>query len=357
LGGEFGRLGGRPKKSEAEKRMRTAEGSCKRKREDFAPADKLKMCKAFRQLETDGSTKTAAMSTMMKATDRTKQQINDALKNELKWETAVKASGLHGINRSEAQLPTYLRIRKRKGKQMRAEGAGRKNEVQFLFPAVDVWLTEMRAYGHYVDKTDLVEQFVLLANEYLKRLALKAADVGMSVLEKRRKEMLERRLLGIENKSRAREHLAESIMNKIGAKFHKPQRVTTLTLSEEQARAEATWRAMDRALHDVAFGTEDCKAELFANPAQVEENMKETVLLFSDQVSEQEHTLHLYTRFWCNGFGLNSQEGKTFPPRPCLCKLIFFLQKKNEFALRRSWRKCFAFRGIQAESATPKPGI
>ena len=64
----------------------------------------------------------------------------------------------------------------------------------------------------------------------------------------------------------------------------KPQRVMNLTSKEERHRAEATWTAYDRAMWTMGFAPVEELAELVANTEQVRDNLKDTVLFFSDQV-------------------------------------------------------------------------
>ena len=58
-----------------------------------------------------------------------------------------------GLSRVEAQLPLYLRKR-RKARGIRASGGGRKSEVAFMYPAVKVWFEIERSKGNFVDKSD-----------------------------------------------------------------------------------------------------------------------------------------------------------------------------------------------------------
>ena len=169
LGGKFGRLGGRPRKSEGAK---LTPGRKRVRDESFGPQEKLKMCALMHKLESQFEDLEAMAKHMVVLTSRTKAQVLSVWKNEAKWQRICDACGRSksGLLKSEGQLPQFLRLRTNPGGKMsRAGGAGRRAKTTFLYEGVKVWFDEMRSTGNYVDKTDLVLEFQSMGREYLAR--------------------------------------------------------------------------------------------------------------------------------------------------------------------------------------------
>ena len=291
LGAEFGRLGGRPKrKSFSSEALVVAGVPGKRHTRDetFGVEAKLKLCALVEKTvkETSQSIE-VVVAGLSRNLVRPASQIWKAIEGKTKWEAIVAAAGRGNARRSEAQLPKYLwnrRSCKALTPVRRASGAGQKSHVEFLYGSVTAWLEDMRQGGHHVDKADLVIEFINVANIYLQRAKAKAEGVGLTLLDKRRILALEDRLPSLEAKPWARKYLANSLQRFSGARFLKPQRVMNLTPAEERCRAEATWQNFDQVLYGCMKGEDAFMRQRFANPEQAKENVRQTVLLFSDQV-------------------------------------------------------------------------
>lgn len=241
------------------------------------------VCQVAEKLRKDGVDESAVVRRLADETERPKVQIIAALQGEAKWRAALEAKGhtAHGsLTKSEAHLPKYLRSKSSLGVK-RAPGAGRKSYLSFLYPGVKRWFEACRSLGHWLDKSDLVLEWERLGKEYVKRAGL--SDT-LTVEDRLRKDAVSKKLGLIESKQRAREKFATVLMRATRCRFLKPQRVVQLSLEEEQKRAEATWKCYDMALHDVAFGTEKKRAEMFASPEQALKHSSECSLLFSDEV-------------------------------------------------------------------------
>ena len=222
---------------------------------------------------------------------KSKKMVKLALSlGEQHWKKALEAQGYKEnghLKHSEAQLPRYLRqknnLRCVRG-CYRAGGAGRKSCLSFLYPGVKSWLETMRCYGHWCIKPDLVAEYEELGREWLKSVERKEAKEALSLLEAARKDAVSRKLEKLKVMAKNREKFAGVLQKYCGARFWKPQRIVQLTMDEEAQRAEQIWRSYDSALHAVAFGNDKEYEQMFAKPAQARENVKNTVLIYSDEV-------------------------------------------------------------------------
>ena len=292
LGAAFGRLGGRPRKaqtSEALATLSSTQGAKRLRDESFGPHAKLRLCGLVEKTAKEtGESLEVVVANLSRRLGRASAQIWKALEGKAKWVAIVGAAGftVTGLSRMEAHLPKYLRTRrfsKNGSHVVRASGAGRKSDVEFLYPAVVEWFEDLRMGGHYVDKADLVIEFIRVATMYLERLKSKAEDTELKLSEKQRMFAIEVRIEALQ-KRHARRYMANTLQRFSGARFLKPQRVMNLTPLEEKSRAEATWQNYDQVLH----GVMNCEGKFlrsrFANPDQVNQNVRHTVLLFSDQI-------------------------------------------------------------------------
>ena len=110
-----------------------------------------------------------------------------------------------------------------------------------------------------------------VAHLYLRRLEDKGHTQKLTVLEERRRDKLNKRLVTLENTA-SLAYLRNMLQRHLRARFLKPQRITQLTPTEEFQRAKSTWQ-------EATFMSEN-----FVNPDQASQNMRQAVLLFSDQV-------------------------------------------------------------------------
>ena len=117
-----------------------------------------------------------------------------------------------------------------------------------------------------------------VVEERIRWRAMSAED-----LEKRRDE-LQRRLDNLmENADNRRKELAR-ILHHLNANCRKTNRLTQLTVEQECERVISCWRQWDRLLETLCSGDEEKLKEHVADPEQWVENLKETQLIFADQV-------------------------------------------------------------------------
>ena len=112
----------------------------------------------------------------------------------------------------------------------------------------------------------------------------KAEDSQLTLAEKSRKMAVEDRIAKMEHKAHVRKFIANTLQRFLGARFLRPQRVMNLSPAEEKHRAQATLQNLDQIMHGMMKGEAKFMRQRFANPEQATENMKEAVLLFSDQI-------------------------------------------------------------------------
>ena len=154
---------------------------------------------------------------------------------------------------------------------------GRKDELRFLYPLVRDYFEGMRQHGKYIDAVDLEENLMVNMQRFLDEAAkpgvLDAVE-GSKTAQRVAFVRTELAKLRDRNCSRsAHDHRQGQLMGFCDARLRKPQRLVTLTLSEERSRWMSTlqaygrllWEAMrpnelrDRVLHPEAFvaGIED----------------------------------------------------------------------------------------------------
>jgi hypothetical protein len=278
LGKELGILGGRKRKGEGDKKSK--------RDETFGVQSKLKLCMTIDKLMAAGKSQDEALRIMHVQTARPMAQLRKVLKDRKVFAVALEERGFNhkGLLPTQAQLPKYLRKCKRKRFEVkRAIGAGVKSQVTFLYPVVKAFFEDMRAGGHFVDKKDFVEEFMIAAEVYLGKLEAKAETQALSAVEKMRQMELQERLKKLASKVEAVRYLGDQLQEYLGARCLKPQRVMTLSPAEEQARLEATWQHLDFAMWCL-LKDDKWIEDHFAKPEAVKEFLKMTALLFSDQV-------------------------------------------------------------------------
>ena len=70
----------------------------------------------------------------------------------------------------------------------------------------------------------------------------------------------------------------------VGGVSAAPSRVSTLTMSEEKARAKLTWQSLDHRIWQAAFADEQELSQVVSSPKEFIKNRHLTVIGFSDQV-------------------------------------------------------------------------
>lgn len=191
-----------------------------------------------------------------------------------------------GLTRSESHLPRYLRKSMRsKGQVVRAKGGGRRDYLEFLYPLVRDWFEEMRLHGKYVDARSLLEHFMHVMTRYLEEadkpeVMLEAKPEDKSRVQHVRSEL--ERLRDPQSSKEVSRHRENKLMNVCHARLRTPQRLTKLTLAEEEGRWRTTLMAYDRIMWE-AMRAEQLKDRV-VDPKRFVEQVKDTVICHCDQV-------------------------------------------------------------------------
>ena len=74
------------------------------------------------------------------------------------------------------------------------------------------------------------------------------------------------------------------MMGHFNCRFLKPQRLIHIGLEAECKRLLESWHAWDLALHTISFGSEERLGELVCEPAKFKDNIRQTVIVMSDQM-------------------------------------------------------------------------
>ena len=98
------------------------------------------------------------------------------------------------------------------------------------------------------------------------------------------KEELKNRIERLELNEKYKESFATRLLEGIGGKLMQPGRMTTLSMEEEEAGVQATWKQFDVCLWLAAFGEEEDLVRLVANPGEFMENRESAIIGFSDQI-------------------------------------------------------------------------
>ena len=182
-GAEFGRLGGRPAKPEAEvSALVPSRTPLKRERDEtFGLSQKAQLVELHEKLKKTQPHMSAEdlVRQLARETHRAQRQVRKVIEAGEKWMKLLQSKGHTptGLSRDEAQRPRHMRARtKRFGTVLRAPGGGRKSEVGFMYPVIEIWFSAMRENAHYVDKADLVRQFRRVAQMYIDRAETKQED-------------------------------------------------------------------------------------------------------------------------------------------------------------------------------------
>ena len=85
-------------------------------------------------------------------------------------------------------------------------------------------------------------------------------------------------------KASTREYWATRLKHVVGARLLKPQRMLSLTLAEERARALETWKDWDFKLHPICFGDLSWLESQVMDSAGFRGQIKLCVFSFSDQI-------------------------------------------------------------------------
>jgi len=302
MGAEYGRLGGRPRKIKVEGQivpMQKALESCtnrkelstKSKRDDsFGIVARLEIAKLVRKLlpvvEKQDGALDDVFTYLSDHTGRTKAKIKWAWDNEQLWKDQQQLSrvgaGTKGSRAAQGVRDgSSMTLKTTKG--LRLPGGGSKAQLSELYPALKIWFERQRANGKWVDLEMLVLEFEFLMRVSLAGLESKEAKSGLSLAESQKVEILKLKLPKM-TKPSTRDYWMNRLRIEVGARMLKPQRLLTLTILEEEHRLYQTWRDFDFRLWNMCFGDLSWLEQHVMDPQSFRENIKSTVLSWSDQI-------------------------------------------------------------------------
>ncbi len=301
MGAQYGRLGGRPRKSTFEGQLvpvqkafesctNRKELSTKSKRDDsFGIFARLEIAKLVRKVlpvvEKQDGTLDDVFTYLSDHTGRTKAKIKWAWDNEQLWKDQQQLSrvgaGTKGSRAAQGVRDgSSMTLKTTKG--LMATGAGSKAQLGELYPALKNWFERQRANGKWVDLEMLVLEFEFLMRVSLAGLEKKEATSGLSLAESQKVEILKLKLPKMAKPS-TREYWMNRLRIEVGARMLKPQRLLTLTLAEEEHRLYQTWKDFDFRLWNMCFGDLSWLEQHVMDPQSFRDNIKSTVLSWSDQ--------------------------------------------------------------------------
>ena len=306
-GGEFGRLGGRPRKSlssglhfEGSGQLVEFEGGSSsnrvqlshvRKRdESFGIVAKLDICKMVEQqlplFLNSGRTLSDVHHAVAKETGRTVDVVKKTVKNKDKWvEEQARlrlGRGLKGTLRSKGVSGSFTKTFS-VSKGLRAKGAGTKPQLAELYPVMRTWFEKRRAAGYYVDAGALLHQFEYVIRMCKVQLIAKQKKTELTMEEIKKLKICEEKLIVL-TKPKSAEYWCERLRFEVGATWLKPQRLLTLSPAEEEHRLLQTWQDFDYRVYNMCFGSLKWLEQHVLEPALFRANIKSTVVSFSDQV-------------------------------------------------------------------------
>ena len=304
-GGEFGRLGGRPRKSlssgfECSGQLVEFEGvtssnrlplSHVRKRdESFGIVAKLDICKMVEQqlplFLNSGRTLNDVHHAVAKETGRTVDVVKKTVQHKDKWvEEQARlrlGRGSKGTLRSKGVAGSFFQTFS-VSKGLRAKGAGTKPQLAELYPVMRTWFEKRRAAGYYVDAGALLIQFEYVIRMCKVQLTAKQKITELTMEEIKKLKICEEKLIVL-TKPKSAEYWCERLRFEVGATWLKPQRLLNLSPAEEEHRLLQTWKDFDYRVYNMCFGSLKWLEEHVLDPALFRENIKSTVVSFSDQV-------------------------------------------------------------------------
>ena len=305
-GGQYGRLGGRPRglsqglgvltqdacdviveQQSSPLSNRRPLSRVSRRDDSFGIVAKLEVCQKVKELrpsfESSGYIIEDVYAAVAKLTGREYKRVKLAAQDEDKWllekQRLQMGKGTKGTLRSPGQSKSFLQTMT-VSRGLRAKGAGAKPDLPELYVKIREWFEKQRAAGRYVDANMLVMQF-----EYLMSLckAQLKARVELTAQDAKKLKVIELKIPKMVVKS-TRTYWAQRLSHECGATLLKPQRLLNLTYEEEEARLIATWQDFDYRMYNMCFGDLSWLNEQVHDPALFRENIKNTVISFSDQV-------------------------------------------------------------------------
>ena len=201
------------------------------------------------------------------------------------------------------------------GRGCRKGGAGRKDAFAANKQRVKAWLERERMMQHAVDGTDLLEAFLddlqdeitLLERKeqgyaapakkpelYQTERNLPGFELVQSleeyvqglpdVVAKQRLAECRDRLTRLSENLGYRKSFGARLLKSVKGRMHRPGRLTTLTMQEEEQNVMETWMEFDAAVNLAAFGSEADLMQFVDSPADFVSRRQDLVIGWSDQI-------------------------------------------------------------------------
>ena len=98
------------------------------------------------------------------------------------------------------------------------------------------------------------------------------------------KKTIEKRLSSHDRNERNTEYTLKQMLHFFNARLHKPQRLVSLALDEEERRCLRSWQRFDHKLHIACFSSIEELKEFVLNPEFFRLNIRNLVIYMSDQI-------------------------------------------------------------------------
>ena len=259
--------------------------------------------------------------------------------NKEEWSILVQKMKLS--KRTGLKKMTASKFEKKHGVGCRKVGAGRADNFKHIKVRLKAWLEKEREHGHFVDKTDLIMEFmelcadeseactaevkrrkvaaisereeegegtttaivqdeaskctIVAANKkYFVEIlpgfeGLQSPEAYVQTLKNeaelmRWKQELETRTLKLAQSDKYRISYASRLLQELGAKLLQPKRMSLLSMEEEEARVKQSWMAWDAAIYAAAFADATQLQKFVAAPESFLEARHQLVIGMSDQI-------------------------------------------------------------------------
>ena len=147
----------------------------KAKKVEFSAVSKVEICKRFRQVAEQSTSKEAALKEPRKSLQISSERLRDILSNEQEWLEIVKNRrlGTSGLKKRGVK-PGKQGLQNR---GFRRKGGGRKKEFEHLVVELGRWISEERSHGHAIQKAMVGKKFQELLLRDSERLLQSAREL------------------------------------------------------------------------------------------------------------------------------------------------------------------------------------
>ena len=286
---KLGRLGGRPKASEAlvalgDRPAKRVEGSVK-KRIEFGVYEKLDICKYIDQAKQSHPKEKALWAECRQKFGISVQSLKEIYVKKDQWGALVKKHGLgkkRGQGKGKRKRPKNARVR--------APGGGRKREFDQQIKDLKHWIEMERSNGHFISKRELLLEFCTRLDQLAQECANKAAkDENQQRAASWRKESenaIKRKKKLLDPNTSTGRNYVEKLIDWTSSKFTQKELSHQLSPLEAKVRAQLTWQHIDRVLYMMLAAPLEVleKEDIVNSPSEVVASRDTITITMSDQV-------------------------------------------------------------------------